>query len=177
VKKVYLAGPEVFLPDARRCFERHKELCRQHGFEPLSPLDNAGSTPGESGIALARSIFAGNVRMIDRCDIVAANCNPFRGACVDDGTAWEIAYAYARGKRIYGYCARLDALPRIVQSRIATSSHESGHPIDSDGYLVNEDFGNTLNLMLEFSIEASGGKLIEGDFEQCLAAIKASKSL
>ena len=169
MKKIYLAGPEVFLPDARLRFERHKELCRLHGFEPLSPLDNAGS--GESGIALARFIFAGNVKMIDRCDIVAANCNPFRGACVDDGTAWEIAYAYARGKQIWGYCARIAPLPVIVQSRIATEDHESGHPIDSDGFLVNEDFGNTLNLMLEFSIEASGGKLIQGDFEQCLVEI------
>jgi nucleoside 2-deoxyribosyltransferase len=172
MKKIYLAGPEVFLPNAHACFERHKQLCRQHGFEPLSPLDNAGGSSGKSGVPLARSIFAGNVEMIDQCDIVAANCNPFRGACVDDGTAWEIAYAFARGKQIYGYCARIAPLPKIVTSYIPTHPHESGHAIDSDGYLVNEDFGNTINLMLEFSMESSGGKLIEGDFETCLAAIK-----
>jgi len=171
MKKIYLAGPEVFLPDAVECFERHKELCLRHGFSPLSPLDNSEAASGETGITLARSIFAANARMIDQCDTVAANCNPFRGACVDDGTAWEIGYAYARGKRIYGYAASTEALPRIVQSRIPTRSHASGHPIDADGYLVNEDFGNSLNLMLEFAIEASGGKLIRGDLEQCLLAI------
>jgi nucleoside 2-deoxyribosyltransferase len=175
MKKLYLAGPEVFLPDAGAVFERHKELCIRHGFEPLSPLDNAGPAAGETGIAFARAIFAGNVEMLERCDIVAANCNPFRGACVDDGTAWEIAYAYARGKQIWGYTSRVEPLPRIVLSRIPTTPHASGHPIDADGYLVNEDFGNTLNLMLEFSMEASGGRLIQGDFERCLAAIQAAQ--
>ena len=35
--------------------------------------------------------------------------------------------------------------------------------MDEDGFLVNEDFGNSINLMLEYSIEKSGGALIEGD--------------
>ncbi len=170
MRKIYLAGPEVFLPDAVEFFERHKALCLRYGFEPLSPLDN--NAAAFTGVELARFIFNANAEMIDRCDIVAANCNPFRGACVDDGTAWEIGYAHARGKRIYGYVASKEALPAIVQSRVATHPHASGHPIDSDGYLVNEDFGNTLNLMLEFSIEASGGKLVQGDLERCLAEMR-----
>ncbi len=173
MKKIYLAGPEVFLPDAAARFERNKELCRRHGFEPLSPLDNAACA--ETGTGLARAIFAGNVAMLERCDIVAANCNPFRGACVDDGTAWEIGYAHARGKQVWGYCGRVEPLPVIVLSRIAATPHASGHPIDAEGYLVNEDFGNTLNLMLEFSLEGSGGRLIEGGLEACLAAIQAAQ--
>ena len=36
---------------------------------------------------------------IDHCDIIIANLN---GITTDDGTAWEIGYAYAKGKHIVG---------------------------------------------------------------------------
>ena len=37
--KIYLAGPDVFLADARRVGRRKQELCREYGFEGLFPLD------------------------------------------------------------------------------------------------------------------------------------------
>ena len=40
VLKIYLAGPEVFLPHAIEIGQRKKALCRQYGFEGLFPFDN-----------------------------------------------------------------------------------------------------------------------------------------
>jgi nucleoside 2-deoxyribosyltransferase len=39
--RVYLAGPEVFLPDAVDIGRRKVELCTRHGLIGLYPLDNA----------------------------------------------------------------------------------------------------------------------------------------
>ncbi len=87
---------------------------------------------------------------------------------MDDGTAFEIGYAFSLGKKIYGYTKIILPLPEIVKKNVGTVPHSTGFAIDKDGYLVNEDFGNSLNLMLEFSIEKSDGLLVEGEFEDCL---------
>jgi nucleoside 2-deoxyribosyltransferase len=39
--KIYLAGPDVFLPDAVDIGRRKAELCTRHGLIGLYPLDNA----------------------------------------------------------------------------------------------------------------------------------------
>jgi nucleoside 2-deoxyribosyltransferase len=44
-------------------------------------------------------IFANDRRGIDECDVVVANLN---GITTDDGTAWELGYAFALGKPIIG---------------------------------------------------------------------------
>ncbi|EMJ63275.1 hypothetical protein [Leptospira sp. P2653] len=36
--------------------------------------------------------------MIQRVDIVLANCNSLRGALVDDGTAFQIDYVFSLGR-------------------------------------------------------------------------------
>ena len=38
--RVYLAGPDVFLPDALAVGEAKKRLCADHGLEGVFPLDN-----------------------------------------------------------------------------------------------------------------------------------------
>jgi len=46
-----------------------------------------------------REIFANNCAAIDRAPLVVASLN---GVTTDDGTAWEIGYAYAAGTPIIG---------------------------------------------------------------------------
>jgi nucleoside 2-deoxyribosyltransferase len=36
---LYLAGPDIFMPDAKAIGDRKKALCARHGFEGLYPLD------------------------------------------------------------------------------------------------------------------------------------------
>ncbi|MCB1171169.1 MAG: nucleoside 2-deoxyribosyltransferase [Leptospiraceae bacterium] len=163
MKKIYLAGPDVFLPEANEHFSRIKKKAASLGFQAFSPFDSEKKPENVTGIDLARHIFEENLKLIHDCDLVLANCNAFRGALVDDGTSFELGYAAALGKRIYGYIQRRCPLPDIVAGRIPLKDHPSGYPMDEDGFLVNEDFGNSINLMLEYSIEKSGGALIEGD--------------
>jgi nucleoside 2-deoxyribosyltransferase len=103
-RRVYLAGPDVFLQHAQRIAARKKRLCAKHGFEGVFPLDaqikrKRQPSPG----ALARAIAEANEALIRGCDIVVANCSPFRGVSMDAGTAYEIGYARALGKPVFGY--------------------------------------------------------------------------
>ncbi len=170
MQTIYLAGPEVFLPNALEILSNAKNLCSSYGFLALTPFD--GEVTDLQLLERANQIFLENISIIDRSDIVIANCNPFRGACVDDGTSYEIGYAYAKGKKVFGYLNDKRSLPEIVNSRIPTNTHDSGYMIDNDGFLVNEDFGNSINLMLEFSILHSGGSLVLGNLESVLKFLK-----
>jgi nucleoside 2-deoxyribosyltransferase len=164
--KIYLAGPEVFLPDANNYFEKTKLLCRNYGYEGISPFDGEPMTA--TGLQKAELIFKNNCRLIEMSDLIIANCNSFRGALMDDGTAFEIGYARALQKIIYGFIDHHDLLTKNVESKIETFAHASGYRIDKQGYLVNEDFGNTINLMMEMAIQDSGGKLVLGKIEEVL---------
>lgn len=49
MKKIYLAGPDVFLPNAIEEGKRLKALCKEYGYEGFFPMDNiiSGETPKE----------------------------------------------------------------------------------------------------------------------------------
>ena len=65
----------------------------------------------------ATRIYRGDIGQIKACDIVIANCNAFRGALIDDGTAYELGYGNALGKPAYGYIERLLPEQELVQER------------------------------------------------------------
>ena len=71
MKKIYLAGPDVFLPEAKEIGDRLKNICRLCGFEGLYPLDNEKTVKEE--------IVRGDLELLDAADYVVANCNNFRG--------------------------------------------------------------------------------------------------
>jgi len=99
--KLYLAGPDVFLPDASIIGQRKQELCARRGFIGLFPLDNEISA--DLNARLSKAIFDANAEMIGAADAVVANLTPFRGVSADVGTVFEIGYAYAAHKKVFGY--------------------------------------------------------------------------
>ncbi len=138
---VYLAGPDVFYPDARARGQAMCALCTEHGFEGLYPLEapiNPGIQPK------SRAIFEANKALIDRADAVVANLRDWRGHEPDSGTVWEVAYALAMGKRVIAYLPTAQTL----RQRLAEFAPEG---LDPDGNEV-EDFGLPLNLMLAHSL-------------------------
>lgn len=134
---VYLAGPEVFRPDALAEGERLKALCAEAGLIGLYPLDGAPPEGEDAGAIRARCIAG-----IEQADILVANISPFRGAHMDPGTAWEIGYAQARGKPVHLWSADL----RTMRERVPATCGPDGWR-DGEGHLV-EDFGQVENLMI-----------------------------
>ncbi len=141
--KIYLAGPDVFKTDALVQGNYLKKLCRQYGFEGMFPLDNeilVEGTPYE----VAKAIREANIELLKSCDIVMANLNPFRGLEPDSGTVYEVGFAAALGKRVYGYAhdrrAMIDRIRQVEQ--LADDA-----TLCKDGMLI-EDFGQSHNLMM-----------------------------
>ena len=91
---------------------------------------------------------------------------------MDDGSAYEIGFAHALNKVTYGYIRKRDFLAQRTVETYPCALNEKGQQIDRDGYLVLGDFGESINIMMECGIIESGGRLVEGDFEACLVAIR-----
>ncbi len=93
-KLVYVAGP-LFDEGERWWIEQVDATVASAGFATFLPhRDNPDKTHDNVG-----EIFANNVGAIDRSDLVVASLN---GVTTDDGTAWEIGYAYATNTPIIG---------------------------------------------------------------------------
>lgn len=161
MKKIYLAGPDVFRPDALAWGLSLKAMCREFGFDGLFPLDNHAPV-GLGGRALADWIYEANVALIRECDLVMANLDPFRGYEPDSGTAFEIGFAAALRKPVWAYHAPMGSIVDQVPHTVG----RDGVAIDADGQHV-EDFGMSRNLML-----ACAATIVEGDARACLAAIR-----
>lgn len=164
--KIYLAGPDVFRPDVAEWAESARELCRRYGFEPLLPVDHPEKQPDK--------IFQANIDLIRKAQIVAANLDPFRGPEPDSGTAFELGYALALGKKVCGYVTRLETLAQRVESaesRSEAPAPYAGKLTDRNGLTI-ENFGLPCNLML--SIPAH---IVEGGLEGCLKAIRAKPTV
>src|SRR3954449_202746 len=78
--KGYLAGTDVFLPDALEVGRRKVELCARHGLTGLYPLDH---TVDLAAADASRQIFHGNEAMMNEADGIIANLTPFRGPGAD----------------------------------------------------------------------------------------------
>src|ERR1700722_2860949 len=153
--KVYLAGPDVFLPDAVDIGRRKVELCTRHGLTGLYPLDNA-IDPAASDASLR--IFRGNQAMMIEADAVIANLTPFRGPGADAGTVYELGYMAGRGKLCLGYSN--DPTSYADRMRRFTDVHSrDGGLIDAQGLTV-EDFGLPDNLMMIHALDLHGCALV-----------------
>lgn len=95
MKKIYLAGPDVFKPERNLIGHALKAICEKYGCQGLWPFDNEATA--------ASDIRAANEQMIRDCDGVLANITHFRGPGMDPGTAYEIGFARALGKPVALY--------------------------------------------------------------------------
>lgn len=143
--RLYLAGPLGF-SEAGRAFHDKTlvGLIASRGYQVLDPwkltaqrkIDRVlrmryGAKKREAWRALNPEIAENNRRAIDRSDGIVAVLD---GADVDSGTAAEIGYAFAKGKRIVGY--------------------------RGDARLSADNEGSIVNLQVEYFIRASGGTIV-----------------
>jgi nucleoside 2-deoxyribosyltransferase len=179
--KVYLAGPEVFLPNAREVLDAKIALARSHGFTPLSPGDlEVASYTSKHGHGLA--ISAVNERLMRDAEMIIANLTPFRGLAADVGTVYELGFMCARGCPAYGFSNaaknHFERVQAYYGGKVAPGAQ--GRPRGPDGMAV-EDFDMIENLMVDGGIEARGGVFVTREvaadrlfldlsaFEECLS--------
>ena len=116
--RAYIAGP-LFDEGERWFIEKIETIVAEAGFETFLPhRDNPPKVKDN-----VQEIFENDKRGIDTCDVVVANLN---GLTTDDGTAWELGYAYANGKYLIGlhtdWRARFEH--EVVNLMIETSLNE-----------------------------------------------------
>ncbi len=165
IRSIYLAGPDVFRPDANAHGASLKQLCAQYGFEGLFPLDQSVPPHITSAADQAHWIYRANIGLIRRADAVLANLDFFRGPEPDSGTCFEAGYAIALGKPVYGYLPERGSFAERIRQRHPDAIGPGGE-VDAAGWAV-EEFGLPLNLML-----AVPAPLIVGGAEQALRRLR-----
>ncbi len=155
--RVYLAGPEVFLPDPIAAGRAKTQLCAAEGFEGCYPLDAALDLAGLAPTEQARRISLANEALMASCDVLIANLTPFRGVSMDAGTAFEVGYMRALGRPVLGYTnVTPDYRDRVRSFRGSVGSWRDGDRAE----VAIEDFGLAENLMIEIAIIESGGHVV-----------------
>ena len=159
--RIYLAGPLGFSEAGRHFYNRVLIPEVRHFGEVLDPwtLTDArrirrvqgmpyGRAKREAWRRLNLEMGATNRAAIDAAQAVVAVLD---GTDVDSGTAAEIGYAFARGKRIVGY--------------------------RGDFRLSADNEGSTVNLQVEYFIRASGGTIVERhqDLARALGSLLRSR--
>ena len=150
--RVYLAGPDVFLPEPLKMAEAKKEICQNYGFEGVFPFDANLDLTNLKPQEAALKIYHCNIKLMQSCDLIIANMTPFRSPSLDAGTAFEIGYMTALGKPIFGYSND----GRLYNERVINKTSET---LDDRGMFI-EDFEMRDNLMLEGAIITTGGAVV-----------------
>ncbi len=172
--RVYLAGPDVFLPHPEDRAAAQKLICAGHGLQGISPLDPLPDEPAAwQALGTARRIALCNEAHIRRCAAVIANLTPFRGPSADPGTVYEIGFARALGRPVFAYATTTMGYAARVRSQ---SGKQGDIGRDDEGMQI-EEFGLFENLMIACAVDESGGVLVCEDrdrwtdlavFERCV---------
>jgi nucleoside 2-deoxyribosyltransferase len=149
--RAYLAGPDVFLPDAPAHAARKAAICAAHGIQALPPLnEDVASLAAMEEAQAWRVIFAKDLAMMEAADLAIANLTPFRGASADAGTLIEVGWFLGRGKPVFGYSN--SAVPFSARSAALLRVWPDPLP----GIAVG-GFGLPDNLMIPGAVERGGG--------------------
>lgn len=179
--KIYLAGPDVFLPNAAEVLAAKSALVHEAGLTPLAPGDaqvDRSLSRFDQGCAISEV----DEGLMNRADAVIANLTPFRGVSADPGTAFELGYMAAQGKAVFAYTNDARPLTDRIRSALGADDDGSGQARDRDGLAVG-NFAMADNLMLHGGVARRGATLIVhdgggqiadlGGFTQALAQVVA----
>lgn len=133
--RIYLAGPDVFLSNAKEIGAQKCAICADHGLTGVFPLDADLDLSGLSKVDAGLAISRANEDLMRGCDAVIANMTPFRGPSMDVGTAFEMGFMRALGRPVFGYTN----VPGFYKDKAAGFC--------DDGMLI-EDFDMIDNLMM-----------------------------
>ncbi|OBZ92453.1 nucleoside 2-deoxyribosyltransferase [Pararhizobium polonicum] len=162
-KKIYLAGPDVFLSNGKEILGRKADMTRAAGFIPLCPGDLA-PPPVETKNARGLAISGINEGMMRQADAVLANLTPFRGLAADVGTSFELGFMCALGKAVYAYTnVPDDHFKRCAEYYKGDLTQSADGRVRGPDGLSLEDFDMADNLMLDGGIKSRGGAFVIGN--------------
>ena len=141
----YLAGPDVFLPNAVAHAAMKTEICRRFGVRGLPPL-NEDAEAAATGLEAWRSIYEKDVAMMEKSDIIIANLTPFAGASADAGTLIEVGWFLGKGKPIFGY----SNTPETFETRMRRQLGPTHADIGIEGFHLPD------NLMIVGAVLSGG---------------------
>lgn len=183
---VYLAGPEVFLPDPIAPGIEKKAIIESLNKKHNWPFKLVGLYPMDNEIenfapdyATGIKIYEANIALMDQAHFIAANMVRFRGPSMDVGTAFEMGYMNGLGKPVFAYYDAKpfygkDEKPGIYEERVKkfypVSEDQSGKDIHGQSI---EDFAMADNLMMIGALE-SGNSEIASSFENAIMQIVGS---
>jgi len=150
IETLYLAGPDLWFPDAETHDLKKRALVEAAGFRALTPFDNA-ATEMEASEVMARELYAETAQRLRQADALIANLTPWRGPGADPATAYACGYFAALGKPVFAYLNISDELSADYRDRVermvGAAPDAAGVLRDDDGCEV-EDFALPENIML-----------------------------
>lgn len=183
---IYLAGPEVFLPDPIAAGVNKKATIERLNQENNWSFKLVGLYPMDNEIedfapdfATGMKIYHANIDLMNKADFITANMVRFRGPSMDVGTAFEMGYmagldkpvfAYYDAKPFYGKDEKPGIYSERVVSHYPVSTEKPGHDIHGQSI---ENFQMADNLMMIGSLETGEGK-ISDSFESAVLKIAES---
>ncbi len=162
--EIYLAGPDVFLPDPLARAAELKAVCERLGAIGRFPMDNQGAVADRDPARMAANICAADEALVAACDALVANMDKFRGPSMDAGTSYEMGLAKGLGKFVVGWTGDQRPWHETV-ARFSPLVPDGPHFRDAQGMLC-ADFGLFDNLML-----VKGAHAICAGFEEAVALV------
>lgn len=181
----YLAGPDVFFPDAVAIGKTKKAKLAEVGIQGHFPFDNEFPHDAFKDKQKIRNIIgkANEQMMLDCCKnghvgIILANMTPYHGPSMDVGTGFEVGFMSAlsslkKNVIIIGYTDATENFMERVVKHFGGDQYihkKNGSWIGPDGNTL-EDFDAADNLMITHAIEKTGGRVCHS-FEEAVALAK-----
>jgi nucleoside 2-deoxyribosyltransferase len=188
---IYLAGPEVFLPNPIEAGITKKatitRLMKEHNW----PFDLVGLYPMDNEIAdfapdfkTGIKIYQANIDLMKRADYVTANMVRFRGPSMDVGTAFEMGYMRGLDKPVFAYYDSMPFYGVTEEPGIYSERVAKHYPLSKDSSEVDvhgqsiENFEMADNLMMIGAINDAknlkSNQKIAASFEDAIIQIAKS---
>lgn len=183
VYHIYLAGPEVFLPDPVGAGIAKKAIIQELNKQNSWPFRLIGLYPMDNEIenfapdfTTGIKIYHANIDLMNKADYITANMVRFRGPSMDVGTAFEMGYMRGANKPVFAY---YDAKPFYGEDEKAglyADRIAKFYPINPDKTGIDihgqsiENFKMEDNLMMIGALESGEGK-ISDDFKTAVLKI------
>ena len=158
---IYLAGPEVFLPDADALSDAKRSICARHGAIGIFPTDPIACPEADRTKEGWFAIYLRNEAHIRRADALIANLTPFRGPSADPGTVYELGFMRALGRPVAGYSNAASSFLDRTRDFLGGAARQraDGDWEDAEGLHI-ESFGLHDNLMIDGGLRAAGNSLV-----------------